>query len=937
MRKMKSPERESGLLRNVELKKKRLNLGLSIFLLLSSSRFLSATNTGSLLGKVWDEEKATLENVRVTASSKGGFPFEVAYSDKDGFFQLCGLPPGEYSLSLEREGYISSKKNHFSLEPSRVFYLEAVLIRAETGTQSPPHLKLVDLSDMTAETVISDFQIEALPSANNIWSIIENQDLSATTNRIDVGGMWSDIPALSSSRGSSSWTQTTYLLNGMDVTDPYWRGMPLFYPDLFSLSYIEHSNARHPVSRLSPGGYFDLTPKEGNPESHVILSAFATAPWMTTSNITSRLEAEGLYESHQLNSLQDIRAQFSGPILPGRLFFFTSLCSLHLNRNIAEFEEDDRANIFSGLVNLTYCLSKSSFQFFWTGQVVSQPTYGAARRASFSSTLQKKNKFNVLQMIWKTRFKRNHSFQMGASLSSGHLDSNFQENVTEPHGEDLFTKMPSGAAALAGREGRSSFVFLAKGDILLGSLAGHHHRLEYGFSLQQVTSSAEKEIRDDIHLHFYNGEPLEVIRFNTPILHRERALHLNFFAQETLTFPNLASLSFGLHLVSSRGWVPQVEGGKINWLNFSPRLGFAVPLLQDKSLTFRGSAGRYYFHLPLFYLTYGNSQALGGLAFPWMDRNNDLQFQPDEQGTLWRREGPFYAQIDPDINRPHADEYSLSVTQVFKNGLCLTLAGFYRETRRLIETLNVGVPLSSYDPVEFYDPGDDTIPGTPDDLNLIVYEQKKETLGQDFFLLTVPEQGARVSRYRGLDLTLVKKFSRRAVLFVSLTATEAIGTSSPGNTEWENDDGIIGSLYDSPNASIFARGRLRYDRAYTGRIGVSLPIPLGFRLASLVKYYDGQPFARKIIVSGLSQGPFYIQASSRGKTRYEFNMTVDIRLEKIFVLGGARARLILDGFNIFNWALATEENEWTGPEFPLRFATEVQSPRVFRLGFSYEF
>jgi hypothetical protein len=365
-------------------------------------------------------------------------------------------------------------------------------------------------------------------------------------------------------------------------------------------------------------------------------------------------------------------------------------------------------------------------------------------------------------------------------------------------------------------------------------------------------------------------------------------------------------------------------------------LGFALPLLRDKSLTFRVSAGRYYFGLPLQYLSYGNPQALGGLAYPWTDRNRDGRYQPGEEGELWRREGPFYAGIDPGVKRPYTDEFSVSITKIFGGDIYLTLAGFYRETRHLVETLNVGLPLTAYSPVPIYDPGDDAVPGTPDDLYLTVYGQDKETLGNDLFLLTNPDAGSRVNRYRGLDLTLVKKFGN-SVLFFAATATEAIGTSSPGNTEFENDDGVIGAFYDNPNAFLYAKGRLRFDRAYTARLGVSLPLPFGFRLAGLAKYYDGQPFSRKIIVTELNQGPFYIQAFSRGVARYEFNMTVDLRLEKIIPVGRTRGRIFVDAYNIFNWALATQENEWTGPEFTLRYATEVQSPRVIRFGVRYEF
>ena len=241
------------------------------------------------------------------------------------------------------------------------------------------------------------------------------------------------------------------------------------------------------------------------------------------------------------------------------------------------------------------------------------------------------------------------------------------------------------------------------------------------------------------------------------------------------------------------------------------------------------------------------------------------------------------------------------------------------------------------DEVKIFDIGDDRIPGTHDDLTFIVYNQKPESLGQDFFLLTNPEADSRISKYYGLDLTLVKRYGQWFTFFLSLTATSATGTTSPGNTEWENDDGVAGSLYDNPNTLINARGRMRFDRAYVGRIGFNFLAPFGIRIAGLIKYYDGQPFARKIIVDGFNQGPFYIQAHPRGVARYEYNRTVDIRLEKTFYSNTAKIRLILDVFNLLNRGLATQENEWTGPEFPLRFATEIQSPRVFRLGLVYEF
>jgi hypothetical protein len=336
-------------------------------------------------------------------------------------------------------------------------------------------------------------------------------------------------------------------------------------------------------------------------------------------------------------------------------------------------------------------------------------------------------------------------------------------------------------------------------------------------------------------------------------------------------------------------------------------------------------------------LTYGNPDAPGGLAYSWQDKNGDRLFEDGETGGLLRREGPFYAGIDPSLKRPHTDELSVGIAHQSGRGLAISLTGYLRETRDIVETLNTGVPFTTYEPRVVTDIGDDRVPGSLDDLSFLLYDQSERTLGKDFLLLTNPGNDQRYSRYKGLDLVVLKRASSRFAFFVSLTATEATGTTSPGNTEWENDDGVVGTLYDNPNTLINAKGRMRFDRAYTGRIGFALRLPLDLQLGYIMKYYDGQPFARKIVVTGFRQGPFYVMAHPRGVARYEFNMTHDLRLQRAFRIGRAALRIILDAFNIFNQHLATEENEWTGPEFPLRFATEIQSPRIFRLGLSYEF
>jgi hypothetical protein len=947
---MRIQNRRTSALKESFSRKFFILLTLTVFLW-SFTPLATAEDFGNLWGLVSDGNQNPIQNAIISLSLKNHDFKKILRSDSSGLFRVSGLPVGCYTILFEAEGYQSHVQEKVFLEPSQSLYLSANLNPNEKEEASFSKVLYIDYSNSLYQTIIDESQIKQFPTAHNVWSFIENQDLSAITNRIDVGGLWGIIPGLFSSRGSCSWTQNTYRLNGMDVTDPYWTGMPLFIPDFHSIQFTQLINAGQPPSALFPGACLDILTHEGIDRYRGEISAFFIPNKLQSTNITPAIENEGLNDSHSFNHLTEGNFTFSGPIIPRRLHFFTSLSASQVSRDIAEFEEEDKSSIQSVFLSLDYRHSESSFHFLWTGQNVIHASYGAGRNVPFSTTSDRRDVFNIIQGIWKTRIKDIHFIKAGVCFAHGNIRSDYQDRLSGQHGVEILKDIPTGTAPFAGRDKRSSITFLGQGESLISGFLQAQHRFQYGFQAQYCHSSSKKETQDNLHLHFFEGLPLEVIKYNTPVQHRECAIHLNFFAQDSVTLSNHISFFLGCHLALNHGWLPSqtpnavfsrgpsaLEGkNRISWFNLSPRLGIILPLSKSRSSALKMSIARYYFTLPLRFLTYGSPSSLGGLVYSWNDLNADNQFQEGEEGTLLRREGLFFSGIDSDLKRPYTNEFSISFTHAFGSNWYLTVAGFYRENRNLVETLNTGVPFSAYQPVSFFDIGDDRVPNTRDDLEFTVYDQNIGTLGQDFFLLTNPESGTRVSSYHGFDFTLVKKYSSKFTFFLSLTAIRAVGSTSPGNTEWENDDGIVGTLYDNPNTLINAEGRLRFDRGYTGRIGVNFMAPFGIRIGCVVKYYDGHPFARKIIVTGMNQGPFIIQAHPRGVARYEYNRTVDIRLEKPLNFGRTRMRIILDAFNLINRNLATEENEWTGPEFPLRFATEIQSPRVFRLGLVLEF
>jgi hypothetical protein len=910
--------------------------------------FGRAEEFGFIQGKTMGPDLISLGQVTVQISGHDSHFEKTLTSDSSGIFYVAGLFPGHYTIRFEMSGYQSTVRHGVYVLPSQSLFIKAILQKEDSEDLSYSEVIRTDFNQNLQQTILDRINLSVLPSAHNVWALMENQDLSATTNRIDVGGLWNNIPAVFSARGSSSWTQTSYFLNGFDMTDPYSNGMPLFYPDFYALGYTQLFNANFPPYILTPGGQFNLITHPEQSTFHGGISAFYTQRSLQASNITPKLEDEGIFEAHTFDYLLDGNLHVTGPLIKNKLSFFASVTANDISRDMAEFDEMDKSSLLSGLLSLRYNFSQSYLRVLWAGQKLSYDSYGANRRIPFESTSDRQDAFDVIQAIWTGWIQNQHFFKVGLNYAYGFIQSDLQSDAVGPHGIEIFERTPSGPAPLAYRDTRKTLAFLLRGDSLFTNLFLGDHRFQYGLQLQKSESSSEKSIQDNKHLHFYEGIPLEVVKFNTPVEHDEAAFQINFYIQDTLTFANLLSLYFGLNFDYSKGWIPgngstpQSEElfqgeSRVQWFSVSPRIGIIIPLSPSKQSALKLSFARYYFRLPLNYLTYGNPGALGGLAYEWNDRNNNSQFDENETGKLLRREGPLYSSIDPDLKRPYTDEYSIVFSSALGADWYFALGGFYRGTRNLVKTLNVGVPFSAYDAHYILDLGDDALPKTEDDQIFVVYDQWSQTLGQDFFLLTNHAEDPRVSHYFGVDLNLVKRFGPTFTFFLSMTATQAEGSTNPGNTEWENDDGVIGTLFDNPNTLTNTKGRLRFDRAYTIRIGLNYQAPLGINLGGIIKYYDGQPFSRKIIVDDLNQGPFYIQAHSRGAVRYEFNLTLDLRIAKSFQIGAYQLRLLLDGFNILNSGLATEENQWTGPEFKLRYATEIQSPRVFRLGLAFEF
>ncbi len=893
-----------------------------------------AVADGKIWGRVVDGKGAAVAVPTVTLidQDERTVPVEVL-GDADGVFQFLALSPGRYTVRTERDRIGRSQRTDIAVAASSDIYVRLTLtpVPLDPGQSSAT---AVDDSSLGAQTTITAPQIAALPFGNSIGSILENLDFSATTNCIDVGGLWQTRPVLFGARGGVSWQQNVYLLNGMDISAPFWTGQPLWQPDVFSLRSIGSTTAAFPSWAFTPGGQLTLTPKSGTPDFHGGVWGFYADKSWSANNITPDLLREKLTESDTVNRMMDTNVHLSGPIGAGGESFFTSWSAQSAGRNVTGFGPEDRSSLISGLFHLEIPYAQDVLRILWAGQSAVDDSAGAERDVDWAATTRRQTLSNVLQVIYESKPGRSHYRRFALSWAMGSDANHLQTGAASLPRLDLFQTARSGAPAALDGASQHKLVLTFDASSLWTGLGPSDHRLDYGIQARLATGIYTREVPGNTQLLFNGSEAVEAALFSGPFRFKASTFDADAYVQDTMTLFDFLTVRAGLNAAWTYGWNGT---SSIRWLTLSPRAELTIPLSRNRTSAFKIEGGRYALQLPLNYLMWGNPLAPGASIYAWTDANGNGLLDAGEMGSLLRKDGPAFSTIDPSIRRPYVNEFMLSYLQDLGSGWRLTISGFLRETRDLIAVTNVGVTAVDYTAKPFEDIGDDRIFGNQDDMSFTVWNRNADALGHDVFLLTNADAANRVSTYKGLDLTLVRAWNERFYFYAALTAMKIVGTTNPGNTEWENDDGVLGSLYTDPNNTLNARGRTRFDRAYTARIGGSAALPLGTRLSLVAKYYDGQPFTRKIIVDGLNQGPIFIQAHPRGVSRYEYNMTIDARLEKSLRIGSTVLRLMVDVFNAFNQNQATEESAWTNAEFPLRFATAVQSPRLFRAGLNFEF
>jgi hypothetical protein len=172
-------------------------LGYGLAIVLVATSLSAQTRTGSISGTVRDATAQVLPGVSITLEGPTLVSAQVTTSTDAGLYRFINLPPGAYNIRAELSGFQTLSLQAIRVDIGRNTPVDIAMqlaTVAETVTvigESP----LVDVKTTVTGASFDEQLLSEVPSARDVWSVLEHQAPGITTSRLDVGGSETGLQA----------------------------------------------------------------------------------------------------------------------------------------------------------------------------------------------------------------------------------------------------------------------------------------------------------------------------------------------------------------------------------------------------------------------------------------------------------------------------------------------------------------------------------------------------------------------------------------------------------------------------------------------------------------------------------------------------------------------------------------------------------------------
>ncbi len=293
-----------------------------------------------------------------------------------------------------------------------------------------------------------------------------------------------------------------------------------------------------------------------------------------------------------------------------------------------------------------------------------------------------------------------------------------------------------------------------------------------------------------------------------------------------------------------------------------------------------------------------------------------------------RTPAPTYHLADG-IQHPYMEQFTVSVERELFKDASFTATGIWRSWHSFLFHYDRA---TTWAPVQF-------LISELGDQPVTVYDRTSPSDAHNLYIQnTVPGENPN-QKYWGFEFLFNKRFSNKWMVLASYVYSHAYGTL---NNSFGSGLGWAGSV-DNPNMWVNASGTLTNDPTHMIKVQGTYVLPWGIYFNAYFQGITGNAWTTVYRSSTLTQGRAVVFIEPRGSHHYPMAKTLDIRLEKTFLMARKyRLGLMVDVFNIFNdhtitsWGTRYGNGaDWIPGDYPSTNGHDLYSiinPRQARVG-----
>lgn len=328
------------------------------FLLLAFAVTASAQNNAALQGTVTDPSGAAVAGANVTITDQATGTVRQTQTTNTGFYQVAQLPPGQYTVTIEKTGFQKSQTTNVTVLAEQLRGLDVALQvggTAQTVTVNGANEPLLQTEDATISGTLSTQEVQRLPSfgrdpyellrlapgvfgddARSGLGLSEGFPNGPGANGTNSGGPGGSNTAIyqtenqqSISANGQRITSNDYTVDGISVNSLQWGGAAVVTPSVESVQEITViANDYDAADGGNSGAHIKVVTKSGTNQFHGTGFFQYQTPGLNAYNKYNGVNfgANNTYTANpdirDENAYRQFGGNFGGPIIKDKLFFF---------------------------------------------------------------------------------------------------------------------------------------------------------------------------------------------------------------------------------------------------------------------------------------------------------------------------------------------------------------------------------------------------------------------------------------------------------------------------------------------------------------------------------------------------------------------------------------------------------------------------------------